>query len=258
MKKFKNYFFAVMPLFFLLVFAGCASMEDDDVTASDISVETLEARMAAKVDPEGAYRNSKSFVFRQTVKVPQFLDDALETMVETKMIMPDKFRITTLKDNEPVQIICSNGNNGWVSDSSEKKLRVLEGEKLQQLQTLSKLGTPAGGYRKIFSKVDIARCSNDDGEFYVLDCVGKHGNAFRFYIDADDFLLRRIKGRMTVGGVKLDYDSRIKSYGLYSGVMIPKVTETVQNGQTQIVELLKYELNPEIAETDFLPPVFDK
>ena len=54
MKKFKDCFFAVMPLFFLLVFAGCASM-DEDLTASDISVETLEARMAAKVDPEGAY-----------------------------------------------------------------------------------------------------------------------------------------------------------------------------------------------------------
>ena len=47
MKKFKNCFFAVMTLFFLLVFAGCASMGDDDLTASDISVETLEARMAA-------------------------------------------------------------------------------------------------------------------------------------------------------------------------------------------------------------------
>lgn len=252
--------FSMAAVFALLtgVFAGCASLDDDSISESDLSVEALEARMAEKVDPTGAYRSSKSFVFRQTIRIPQFLDDDIETMVETKMLLPDKFRITTLQDNEPVQIICSNGSSGWMSESSGRKLKILEGEKLQQLLTLSKLGTPAGGYRKIFSKVDIFRCSNDDGDFYVLDCIGNNGNTFRFYIDDEEFLLRRMKGRMNVGNGFLNYDSRVKSYGLFSGVMIPKVTETTQNGQKQIIELLKYELNPEIAETDFLPPVFDK
>ena len=244
-----------MALFLLVAASGCSTL-DDEISASDLTVEELEAKMTAKVDPSGAYRKSKGFIFRQLVKIPQFLDDALETMVETKMVLPDKFRITTLKDNEPVQIICSNGSSGWVTDSNGKKLRVLEGEKLQQLLTLSKLGTPAGEYRKIFTDVEIFRCSNDEGEFYVLDCVGKNGSSFRFYVDSEEFLLRRMTGRMKVGNVTLDYDSRIRNYGLYDGVLIPKITETVQNGQKQVVELLQYELNPTIAETDFLPPVF--
>lgn len=257
-EKFVRFYMAAMFALLMGIFSGCSSMDDDFISESDLSVEALEAKMAEKVDPTGAYRNSKGFIFRQTIKVPQFLDDDIETMVETKMVLPDKFRITTLQDNEPIQIICSNGNTGWMSESSGRKLKILEGEKLQQLLTLSKLGTPAGGYRKIFNKVEISRCSNDDGDFYVLDCTGRNGNSFRFYIDDEEFLLRRMKGRMNVGNGVLEYDSRVKSYGLFSGVMIPKVTETLQNGQKQIVELLKYELNPEIPETDFLPPVFDK
>ena len=237
-----------------LLAAGCASQ--DILTPSDLTVEVLESKMAAKIDASGNYKNSKSFLFRQTVKIPQFLDDDLESMVETKMVLPDKFRMTTLQDNEPVQIICSNGSKAWMADTSSKKLRVIEGEKLQQLLTLSKLAIPAFGYRNIFKDVEVFRCSNDDGEFYLLKCTGRNGNTFRIYVDPVDFLLRRMAGRMKVGSGYLDYDSRIKSYGLYNGVMIPKVTETVQNGQKQIVELVAYELNPEIPELEFMPPVF--
>lgn len=237
-----------------LLAAGCASQ--DILTPSDLTVEVLESKMAAKIDASGNYKNSKSFLFRQTVKIPQFLDDDLESMVETKMVLPDKFRITTLKDNEPVQIICSNGSKAWMADASGKKLRVIEGEKLQQLLTLSKLAIPAFGYRNIFKSVEIFRCSNEEGEFYLLKCTGANGNTFKIYVDPADFLLRRMSGKMKVGSGYLDYDSRIKSYGLYNGVMIPRVTETVQNGQKQIVELVNYELNPDIPELEFLPPVF--
>ena len=255
MKKSLYCFFSISGLFALFCCAGCSSL-DGELAASDINIETLEARMASKVDPNGVYRNSKGFKFRQVVKTPQFLDDDIENMVETKMVMPDKFRITTLKDNEPMQIICSNGSRGWIADRSGKTVKLLDGEKLRQLLTFSKLGTPAGEYRKIFDKVEIFRMSGEDGDFYVLDCTGKNGRSFRFYVDADDFLLRRMKGIMKVGSGKLEYDSKIKSYGLYDGVMIPKVTETIQNGQKQIVELIMYELNPPYSEQDFLPPVF--
>ena len=255
MKKSLCYFLNIFIFVALFCCTGCFSV-DDELTASDISVETLEARMAKRVDPHKIYRNSKGFEFRQIVKVPQFLDDDIESVVETKMVMPDKFRITTLQDNEPRQIICSNGSRGWIADRSAKTVKVLEGEKLQQLLTFSKLGTPAGEYRKIFVKVEIFRLSNDEGDFYVLDCAGKDGSSFRFYVDSDEFLLRRMKGQMKLDHGTLDYDARIKSYSLFDGVMIPRITETVQNGQKQIIELLKYKLDPPVSESDFQLPVF--
>lgn len=253
MKKIKNILLSAIAAMIWSA-GGCASA--DILSESDITVEVLEAKMAEKVDPAGRYRKSKSFAFRQQVKIPQFLDEDILNMVETKMVMPDKFCITTFKDNEPVQIICSNGDRGWIANVSAKKLISLDGEKLEQLHTFSKLATPAAGYRKIFDKVEIYRCSNDDGEFYLLVCSGKKGNTFRIYVDADDFMLRRMTGKVKVGSGYLDYDSRILNYGRYHGVMIPRVTETVQNGQKQIIELLSYELNPDIPAGDFAPPIY--
>ncbi len=238
----------------LFVICGCAST--DVLSKSDISVEELERRMTLKNDPSGNYRKSRSFKFVQTVKIPQFLDEDMESMVETKMVVPDKFRITTFKDNKPQQIICSNGRNGWMVDASAQKLTKLEGKQLQQLLTLSKFSTPDVGYKGLFKEVKIFRCKNDEGEFYLLDCIGKNGNTFKIYVDAKEFLLRRMRGKLKVGSGSLSYDSRILSYGLYDGVMIPKKSESVQNGQKQIVELVKYELNIAIPEREFLPPVF--
>ena len=247
-------FFLSAVMLTAMFFAGCASV--DEISESDITVEMLEAKMAKKNDAAGLYRKSSGVLFRQVVKVPQLLDVDLETVLETKMIMPDKFRITTLKENQPVQVICSNGERGWIADLPGKKLHTLDGEQLQQLLTMARLSTPGAGYRTIFEKVEIFRCSNDDGEFYLLICSGKKDNKFRFYVDADDFVLRRMCGKIKVGSGELDYDSRIKSYGLYNGVMIPKVTETIQNGQKQIIELLNYELNPAVSGNEFAPPVF--
>ena len=237
-----------------LLAAGCASQ--DILTPSDLTVEVLESKMAAKIDASGNYKNSKSFLFRQTVKIPQFLDEDIESMVETKMVVPDKFRITTFKDNKPQQIICSNGRHGWMADASGKKLKRLEGEQLQQLLTLSRFSTPDVGYKSVFKEVKIFRCSNEEGNFYLLDCVGRNGNTFKIYVDAKDFLLRRMSGKLKFGSGYLNYDSRILGYGLYDGVMIPKKSESVQNGQKQVVELVKYELNVPIPARDFLPPVF--
>ena len=244
----------IVALLSVLVISGCAS--DDVLTVSDLTVEDLESKMAAKVDASGNYRKSKSFIFRQAIKTPQFLDDDLESMVETKMVLPDKFRMTTLQDNEPVQIICANGDRAWMADTSDKKLKAISGEQYQQLLTLSKLAIPAFGYRNIFKNIEIFRCSNDDGEFYLLKCTGNNGNIFHLYVDATDFLLRRMTGKMKVGHGELNYDSRITSYVLSDGVMIPKITESIQNGQKQIVELVTYELNPAVSELDFMPPVF--
>ena len=249
-----NRFFCAVALGLLIVSAGCVS--GDILSQSDLTVEALENKMAAKVDASGNYKKSKGFLFRQVVKIPQFLDDDLETMVETKMVLPDKFRITTLKDNEPVQIICANGDRAWMADTSDKKLKAISGEQYQQLLTLSKLAIPAFGYRNIFKNIEIFRCSNDDGEFYLLKCTGNNGNIFHLYVDAADFLLRRMTGKMKVGHGDLNYDSRITSYVLSDGVMIPKITESIQNGQKQIVELVTYELNPVVSELDFMPPVF--
>ena len=255
MNLIQKLFSAAVPAMLLILFCGCAATSDS-VTVSDITLEELERRMIAKCDPEGRYRNSKSFLFQQMVRIPQLLDDDVEQLVETKMVLPKRFRITTFKDNEPRQIICSNGDFGWQADASGKSVKLLDGERLQQLITLSRLSAPGQGYRSIFKDVKISRCVNDEGDFYRLDCVGRGGNTFRIYVCAKEFLQRRMCGDLKLQYGSLKYDSRITDYALFNGVLIPKRTESVQNGEKQIIEVIKFELNPTIPESDFLPPVF--
>ena len=82
MNLIQKLFSAAVPAMLLILFCGCAATSDS-VTVSDITLEELERRMIAKCDPEGRYRNSKSFLFQQMVRIPQLLDDDVEQLVET-------------------------------------------------------------------------------------------------------------------------------------------------------------------------------
>ena len=237
----------------VLICCGCAPVET--LTPSDLTLEQLEERMNKSMDPLGNYARSKTCVIRQEVEVPQFLDEPQVFMIETKMKRPDSFRITTYNNNEPIRVVCSDGKHGWTADYRDRKVSMLDGDRLKQMLILSRFSNPGGGYKNIFKKVDVAKCSNEDGNFYLITAVGENGSSFKIYVDPEEFFIRRIFGDMKVGSGTLDYDSRIGSYNRRDGVMIPQTTELTQNGQKQSSKVIFYQLDTVFPETEFLPPV---
>ena len=95
------------------------------------------------------------------------------------------------------------------------------------------------------------------GNFYRIDCFGEEQNyPISIYVDAGSYLVKRMKFDTVVGSGTISYDARIKKYELREGVMVPVLTEIIQDGETQISKITSYRLNVSIPETDFLPPVF--
>jgi len=221
-----------------------------------LTLEQLEERMNKAMDPQGNYAKSKTCVIRQEVEIPQFLDEPQLFMVETKLKRPDVFRITTYENNKPIRVICSDGKYGWIADYKERKLSMLDGERLKQMLILSRFSNPGGGYKDIFKKVDVAKCRNEEGDFYLITAVGEKGSTFKIYVDANEFFIRRILGDLKMGAGTLDYDSRIVNYNRREGVMVPQMTELTQSGQKQSTKVIFYQLDTVFPETEFLPPVF--
>lgn len=237
-----------------VIFSGCATA--DKISQSDLDVETLELRMARAMDPDGRYAASSGSVIRQEVRIPQFLDDDIECMVETRMARPDKVLISTYDGNELEQVVGFDGRSGWLANYRRRRVDILEGAALTQILNMAKLANQTGSYRKIFEKVEVFRCSNNDGEFYLLQCRGNGGSEFKIYVDASTFFVRRLSGKIKMGGRSVDYESRITSYARHQGVLVPQESEIEQNGEKQIVKIIDYKLNVKFQDGDFLPPVF--
>jgi hypothetical protein len=240
------------------ILVGCASVKEE-IMVSDITLAELEQRIQKATDPDGVFAASKSYVMRQEVRTKQFLDEDNIKMVELKFEKPDKLALLTYEDNKVASIFCTDGKYGWIADCKSRKIAQLDAEGLKRMQVLSRLSTPgSGGYAAAFPKVELDKCIDADGEFYRVTCYPEHQKTpIYFYVDADDFLLRKMKMTVEVNGRSFDYENRILDYEMKEGVNIPAVTQLEQMGVSQSSKVIFYRLNPQIPASDFQAPVFD-
>lgn len=241
----------------LFLFSGCVS-DQDQLFPSDITLKELETRINKASDPDGLFAASKSYIMRQEVRTKVFLDEDNITMVEVKFEKPDKLALITYSDNREASIFCTDGQKGWIADCKSRKIVQLEKKGLERMQMLASLSRPgSGGYEAVFPKVELHKCENKDGDFYRITCYpANQEHPIFFYVDEDDYLLRRIKMKVEVDGKTFDYENRIIEYETREGVNIPMQTQVEQMGISQECRVILYRLNPEIPASDFLPPVF--
>ena len=95
----------------LLAVCGCSSLPNEELSPAKITIAELEARRAAATDPNGRFAEAKSFVLKQELETKRFLESPIVQMVETKIMRPGFFKITTYEDNQPMKAVISNGES---------------------------------------------------------------------------------------------------------------------------------------------------
>ena len=130
-------------------------------------------------------------------------------------------------------------------------------EQLDQLKILSGISNPDNSLTRALRDIRICLCRIGEQEFYKITGQSRNSdNPVAIYIDKKDFLIRRIKAVFQIGSQSIRYDSTIRRYSLYEGVMIPAETTVIQNGQEQTTRVIYYKLDAIIPASDFRPPVF--
>ena len=237
----------------LLAFCGCSYLQPEELSPAEITIAELEARMARATDPHGRFAEAGSFVLRQEVETKRFLSSPLVQMVETKIMRPGYFKITTYEDNQPVRAIISNGESSWVADYTAKKIRMLDADQFRQVKRFSDITSPGGKLSAIFTDITIQKCRIGDRLFYKVACRGEADTVLNIYVDADTFQTERI-AVVTNGDVT--YDSSLRGYGLYEGIRIPEETSVSAGGVDQVFKVIYCKLNPQLDVSEFRPPVF--
>ena len=237
----------------VLALCGCSSLQDEELSPADISVAELEKRMAEATDPHGRYRDARSFVMKQEVERRSFLDDPTVQMVETKIMRPNFYKITTYEDNQPMTAVISNGECSWQVDYKAKKVRMLDAVKLRQVKKFSDITSPGGKLSGVFKNLTVQKCQIGDALFYKVACPGEDGAVLNAYVGFDSCQIERVT--IAVNG-KVTYDSSLKGYGLYEGVRIPEET-VVKSGDTeQVFKVIYCKLDSPLDASEFRPPVF--
>lgn len=249
-------FFAV----FVLFLCGCASIET--LEPSDLSIAELENKMEKAMDPAGDFRKANSYVQREMLKINGLFTDSIY-QIDLKYKKPHFFRLTTLENNQPVSAVIFNSGSAWQVDYNEKKVTEITGTDLLRINMLYKLTTPAEKYSQLFKNIKVFRCKlqDDPADYYKIVCgTIENGNVVNIYVNAKDFLPRRIHADLTLiinnSKKAFESDCHIESYELMDNVMIPQKSASVSDGIESTSTVFDYKLNVNIPDSEFLPPIF--
>ena len=245
--------FFAPALLTLLVFCGCSSLPDEELSPADITLGELEKRMANATDPNGRYAEAQTFVLKQVVETKRFLDSPLVQMVETKIMRPNFFKITTYDDNQPKLAIISNGESSWVVDYDAKKVKKLDAKELRQTKKFSDITSPGGKLSEVFKNAAVQKCRIGDDLYYKVACPGEKDTVLNAYVGADSWQIERIT---IVTGGEVTYDSSLKGYGLYEGVRIPEETQVRSGGEVKVFKVIYCKLNQPLEVSEFRPSPF--
>ena len=247
----------------ILFLAGCASFDeiDEDMVISKVSVQDIELRKNSIVDPNGRYQKARTSSMKQMVTTKAtFTQPKEESMVEVKFQHPDKFKLSTYKDNQISLAIIVNGPNAWMADYNSKKISILNKEQLKKLNLIFQLSNPSSKISDVFKNIKVYESSplvtDENSQYYKLVCSKEDSNPINIYLDKKSCLPRRIKAVFNINNNSIEYDSTMKRYSLYEGVMIPDESIVEQDGVVQESKVLYYKLDIKFPDDEFLPPVF--
>ncbi|HCE46933.1 MAG TPA: hypothetical protein DET40_25585 [Lentisphaeria bacterium] len=239
----------ILLLVFTIVFiAGCQSVIPvvDKNYVPDIQIQELAAKMVNAVDPNGIYRQSKSYYMRQELMI----NDKSVTY-EVLYKSPNKFRTVMSLDNRVLQKIVCNGVKCW-STSDKGERTEITGLEFDRLKLLDELSSSKGTILDVFEKVEFAGEDKvGDSQCYVLICYPKTKELepMARYVSKSDYLVRKL---VTVKA-GAPYIADIKKYALLKGVMIPSETEMDINndGTKELMRVTDYMLNLEVSDKEF-------
>ncbi len=122
-------FYTAMAAFVSFLSAGCAG--NAEFVPATISLDELETRQKEASDPLGRYASAKSSVLRQEIEIKnEWPDPPSVQMVEVKYQAPDKFRLTTFEENQPVSAVIINGAQGWVAQYADRSVTPLDAHQM--------------------------------------------------------------------------------------------------------------------------------
>ena len=245
-------FFSVLSVTCLIFVSGCITDEPETDVPLDITLEQLVERMERATDPDRVYQHCTSYILKQKVTSSY---NSKEYVVETKFKLPNFMKTTTYENDAYLQSILYNGKHAW--EVNEKGNKEITGKPFEFLHEFAEMGHPANTILNVFLKVEFTKIREGKKQYYKLVCFPKNEEMSPcvIYLDAYDYLTRKMETNIYSFRGKFPYKSTIDKYEKCNGVLIPKETVVDAGGSVLKYTVIDYKLNVEIPDSEFNLPV---
>lgn len=190
-----------------------------------LSAQTLEQVLESHFQAVGQKELVKKQTFHIKAAVQQM---GMEIPMEMKIKRPNKFRMEMeLQGKKMIQTY--DGEKGWmIAPWVSPEPQDLSGAELDQAMEQANIDGELYSYKeKGFTATLLGKVNLDGSPAFNIKLTGEDGNAKNLYIDADSFMLKKVKAKIEAQGQEFDIEQNFGDYKNFDGVLMPMKIETV-------------------------------
>jgi outer membrane lipoprotein-sorting protein len=235
-----------------IVFVGCNSTSEN--SAKDETAESIVSKIHKATDVSGEREsiNSALLVYNSGT------GDKDESEVTLKIRKDGKFRLEVRRDNK-LMVKAYDGKSGW-EYTTDKGLRVLEGNELNELKFQSVYMVPDFDFYRLFAKVELAGDKKVAGvDCWELVCTPKaefESQPVIICVNKSNYLITKTIEQLDVKDKVVEIVTFLGDYENIDGIMTAQLMiSQIDNSKLAEVKLVKAEWNVKFADSEFAEPL---
>ena len=270
---------SILMLLFCAILPACKLSEmeieemlglNDPGEPADLTVDQLIKHMEAATDPEGKFKNAKSYILRQVIVEESQKDEdgnpftqKTKTSVdqyesELKFRKPDFERQTSYRNGEPFACLLFKEGQAWNIDPKKNQATAITGHQLRLFRVFNSFSHPNNNLEDVFSRIEISTVYLRGARHYRVVCRTDDLEIapYVMYVHADTFITTRMETILyTDGGQEFLYRAIPSRYEKRSGVLMPTIiSTTIGEDRNDVILLKEFELNVTFSDDVFQVP----
>lgn len=119
------------------------------------------------------------------------------------------------------------GEKGWMIAPPASEPQDLSGPQLEQAMDQANIDGELYNYAdKGFTATLIGKVNVDGSPMYNIKLTGKDGASKNYYIDAESYLIRKVKAKISAQGQEVEVEQNMNDYKNFDGIMMATTIES--------------------------------
>ncbi len=214
--------------------------------------QTLSKVLEKHYQATGQEELAKVKTFSQKITMSMM---GMEMPMEIKVKKPNKFRVEVDMMGQKT-ISAFDGEKGWmINPMMGSGVQDLQGDQLKQAMDQADMEGELYNYEaKGFTAELIGKVNSDGKEAYKIKLTGKDGAVRNYFIDANTYLVSKMKTKVEAMGQTMDIETKILEYEKVDGVQMAKKMEIVMPMGTQSMQVDEIKFNEKLDDSIFARP----
>ena len=215
------------------------------------NAQSVEEVIEKHLNATGYEKLASAQSFYMKAKVSQM---GMEMPMEMKIKKPEKFIITIdIQGQKMIQAF--DGEKGWmIIPMMSPEPQELKGEQLEQVKEQTNMEGDFPNYKEKGSTADLLGKVNVEGkDCYRNKLITKDGNVKDYIIDAETYLVSRVKTKVSQQGQTIDVEQIMSNYTEFDGITTAMKIET-KSPMPSVILLEDIKINEKYDDTIFKQP----